>query len=70
MIWFVIGLVPILAAIIWFTVREPAGALIALGGTAIMLVLVFCLVYGMYDMGWIMQCGPRNFWEAYDCRPQ
>lgn len=65
--WFLIGVAPIVALLLLGFKADPAAMVITVAALSLVLLISFSIVYGMYDMGWIMDCGPRSFWEAQDC---
>lgn len=67
MIWFLIGVSPLVVVYIYGFVKDPKAMLAATGFVIVLVGCVFAIVYGAYDMGWILECGGDSIWTAYDC---
>lgn len=67
MIWFLIGISPFVIGLVFGLVVDPKVTLLSIVAVTMGLAAITCGVYGMYDMGWIMQCGGDTFWTAKDC---
>lgn len=67
MIWFLIGIAPFVIGLAWLTVTDWRGALFVLTVLISGAAACFSITYGMYDMGWVMECGGDTFWTAEDC---
>jgi hypothetical protein len=65
MVWFLLGIAPFVAALIWGLVKAPDVVFFVLGFTAAVFVFLLIAFYGVWDMHWFPHCG--GFWQSMDC---
>lgn len=68
MIWLIIGVLPFIALLVWALLKAPGITLIVLGLTVGLAAFILSAMYGMWEMGWILQCGDQSgFLSGHDC---
>jgi hypothetical protein len=65
MIWFLIGIAPLVIIIAIGFFNDPFATFSVVGSFVVLMAFFMLAVYGAWELGWIENCG--TFWESANC---